>query len=90
MAIALSTMLVGIFIVFAVIYYRISSAPDRSPSSAAILAITHALPKGSRVISTAVNDGRIAVTIERDGTTEIRLFDLVTLQLRGTLRLEPQ
>jgi hypothetical protein len=89
MAIALLTMLAGVFAVFAVIYYRVSGAPDRSPSQA-IPAITNALPKDSRVISTAVSDGRIAVTIERDGITEIRVFDLVTLQLRGTLRLEPQ
>ena len=30
------------------------------------------------------------VTIEREGRTEVRVFDLSTLQLRGTLRLEPQ
>lgn len=90
MAIALLTMLAGVFAVFAVIYYRVSGAPDRSPSQGAIPAITNALPKGSRVISTAVSDGRIAVMIERDGITEIRVFDLLTLQLRGTLRLEPQ
>jgi hypothetical protein len=90
MAVGLLTMLIGVFAVFAVIYYRTSNAPDRSPSRGSILAITHALPKGSKVISTAVSDGRIAVTIERDGITEIRVFDLGTLQLRGTLRLEPQ
>jgi hypothetical protein len=87
MAVALLTLLAGIFAVFAAIYYRVSSTPS---SQGAIPAITNALPKGSRVISTAVSDGRIAVTIERDGITEIRVFDLVTLQLRGTLRLEPQ
>ena len=90
MAFSLLTMLVGIFAVFAVIYYRISGASERVPSQAVIPAITHALPKGSRVITTAVSDGRIAVTIERDGITEVRVFDLATLQLRGILRLEPQ
>jgi hypothetical protein len=89
-AIALATMLIGIFAVFAVIYFRVSNPPVGSPSQGAIPAITNALPKGSRVVSTAVSDGRIAVTIERDGVTEIRVFDLLTLQLRGTLRLEPQ
>jgi hypothetical protein len=84
-------MIGGLLAIFGVIAYRLSQAPAvSSPSQAAIPAITNALPKGSRVVSTAVSDGRIAVTIERDGLTEVRVFDLLTLQLRGTLRLEPQ
>jgi uncharacterized membrane protein (DUF485 family) len=81
-------MLGGFLAVFGVIAYRLANAP--APQAAAIPAITNALPKGSRVISTAVSDGRIVVTIERDGVTEMRVFDLSTLQLRGSLRLEPQ
>jgi uncharacterized membrane protein (DUF485 family) len=81
-------MLGGFLAVFGVIAYRLSNAP--APQAASIPAITNALPKGSRVISTAVSDDRIVVTIERDGVTEVRVFDLSTLQLRGTLRLEPQ
>jgi hypothetical protein len=83
-------MIAGFLAVFGVIAYRLSASPAPSSQPAAIPAITNALPKGSRVLSTAVSDGRIAVTIERDGVTEVRVFDLVTLQLRGTLRLEPQ
>jgi hypothetical protein len=83
-------MIGGFLAVFGVIAYRLSYAPALVPQAAAIPAITNALPKGSRVISTAVSDGRIVVTFERDGITEMRVFDLVTLQLRGTLRLEPQ
>ena len=89
MAVFSTVLMIGGFLaVFGVIAYRLSNAP--APQAAPVAAITSALPKGSRVISTAVSDGRIVVTIERDGITEMRVFDLTTLQLRGTLRLEPQ
>jgi uncharacterized membrane protein (DUF485 family) len=89
MAVFSTILMIGGFLaVFGVIAYRLSNTPP--PSAAAIPAITNALPKGSRVASTAVSDGRIVVTIEREGVTEMRVFDLSTLQLRGTLRLEPQ
>jgi uncharacterized membrane protein (DUF485 family) len=91
MAVFSSVLMIGGFLaIFGVIAYRLSQAPAQPLQAAAIPAITNALPKGSRVISTAVSDGRIVVTIERDGITEVRIFDLATLQLRGTLRLEPQ
>ena len=41
------------------------------------------LPKGAKVIATAVADDRIAVTIEQGGTVEVRTFDLKTLQPPG-------
>ena len=89
MAVFSSVLMIGGFLaVFGVIAYRLSNT--HAPQAGAIPAITNALPKGSRVVSTAVSDGRIVVTIERNGVTEMRVFDLSTLQLRGTLRLEPQ
>jgi hypothetical protein len=81
-------MIGGFLAVFGVIAYRLNQTP--ATQAAGIVAITNALPKGSRVVSTAVSDGRIVVTLEREGATEVRIFDLSTLQLRGTLRLEPQ
>ncbi len=91
MAVFSSVLMIGGFLaVFGVIAYRLSGSPAPAPQAAAIPAITNALPKGARVVSTAVSDGRIVVTIDRDGVTEMRVFDLSTLQLRGTLRLEPQ
>ena len=44
------------------------------------------LPKGAKVIATAVADGRIAVTIEHGGLVEVRTFDLKTLRPAGRLR----
>jgi hypothetical protein len=82
-------MVAGVLAIIGVIVYRLSN-PAPAPKAAPVPAITNALPKGSRVVSTAVSDGRIVVTIERDGLLEMRVFDLSTLQLRGTLRLEPQ
>ena len=89
MAVFSTILMIGGFLaVFAVIAYRLSNMP--APQATAIPAITNALPKGSRVVATSLSDGRIVVTIEREGVTEMRVFDLSTLQLRGTLRLEPQ
>lgn len=82
-------MIVGVLAIIGVIVYRLYN-PALAPKAAPLPAITNALPKGSKIVSTAVSDGRVVVTIERDGVTEIRVFDLSTLQLRGTLRLEPQ
>ena len=44
------------------------------------------LPKGARVIATAVADDRIAVTIDIGGAIEVRLFDLKSLKPAGRLR----
>jgi hypothetical protein len=90
MAVFSSVLMIGGFLaIFGVIAYRLSNQAPVT-QAASIPAITNALPKGSRVVSTAVSDGRIVVTLEREGATEVRIFDLSTLQLRGTLRLEPQ
>ena len=46
-------------------------------------------PAGAKVISTAVGDGRIVVTIEIAGATELGIFDLHTLKPLGRVRLNP-
>ena len=72
--------------VITVIGYRVF----RSEGSAAVTDVTAQLPKGARVISTAIGDDRIAVTIESGGGTEIRTFDLKTLKPAGRLRFAPE
>ena len=83
---AISVLFTGLAVaaVLGIIGYRVfrgegsaPSAPDASVS----------LPKGARVVGTAVNDDRLAVTIEAGGATEIHLFDARTLAPRGRLRL---
>ena len=44
------------------------------------------LPKGARIVSTAVAEDRIAVTVDVNGAIEIRTFDLHTLKPAGRLR----
>jgi hypothetical protein len=71
----------GFLVVFGVIAYRMSTGTvSDAPAEASV-----ALPLGARVLSTAASDSVIAVTIETNGTTEVHLFDLATLKLRGRL-----
>jgi len=72
----------GIAVVLGVIGYRFY----RSGGSVAPAEVTATLPKGAKVISTAVADDRIAVTVEVGGTLEVRTFDLKTLKATGRLR----
>ena len=77
-----ATML-GIAVVIGVIGYRFF----RSNGSVAPAEVTAMLPKGAKVIATAVADDRIAVTIEQGGgMVEVRTFDLKTLRPAGRLR----
>jgi hypothetical protein len=81
------TTLIAIAAVVGVIGYRIF----RSEGSAAPAAdVTALLPKGARVVSTAVAEDRIAVTLDVSGAVEIRTFDLKTLQPAGRLRFAPE
>jgi hypothetical protein len=76
------TTMVAIAAVIGVIGYRVF----RAEGSAARADVTAMLPKGARVISTAVAEDRIAVTIEAAGALEVRTFDLKTLRETGRLR----
>jgi hypothetical protein len=72
----------GIAVVVTVIGYRVFG----SEGSAGAADIMTVLPKGSRVVSTAVAGERIVVTLDIAGATEIRIFDARTLQPHGRLR----
>ncbi len=72
----------GIAVVIGVIGYRVY----RSEGSVAPAEVTALLPKGAKIVSTAVADGRIAVTVEWGGAIEVRTFDLRTLKPTGRLR----
>ena len=74
--------LLGIAVVIGVIGYRFF----RANGSVALAEVTAMLPKGAKVIRTAVADDRIAVTIEQGGAVEVRTFDLKTLRPAGRLR----
>ena len=86
---AVSVVLTGVAIaaVLAIIGYRVFAREE----SAARFDASAALPKGAKVVATAVADGRIVLTVDVGGRTELHLFDLRTLKPRGRLelRLEP-
>jgi hypothetical protein len=81
MLISAATTLVAIAAVIGVIGYRVFKAEGSAPAD-----VTALLPKGARVISTAVAEDRIAVTLDVGGAIEIRTFDAKTLKPTGRLR----
>src|SRR5262245_38993935 len=82
MAISALTTLIAVVAVLGVVSYRLL----RSDGSASAPDMTAMLPKGARIVATAVADDRIAVTVEISGAIEIRTFDLRTLRPVGRLR----
>ena len=48
------------------------------------------LPAGANVLSSAVGDGRIVLTVEAGGAVELYTFDLKTLRPLGSVRLAPK
>ena len=81
MAISALTTLFAVVAVLGVVSYRLL----RSDGSAASADMTAMLPKGARIVATAVAEDRIAVTVDVDGAIEIRTFDLRTLKQTGRL-----
>jgi hypothetical protein len=72
----------GIAVVIGVIGYRFF----RTDGSVAPREVTALLPKGAKIVQTAVTADRIVVTVEHSGAIEIRSFDVRTLQPAGRLR----
>jgi hypothetical protein len=58
----------------------------RAGGSAAVTDITVMLPKGARIVSTAVAADRLVVTLDVGGVTEIHTFDAHTLKPAGRLK----
>ena len=83
MLISAATTLVAIAAVVGVIGYRVFKAEGSAPVPSDVTAL---LPKGARILATAVAEDRIAVTVEAGGAIEIRTFDLKTLRPTGRLR----
>lgn len=86
MAISALTTLIAVVAVLGVVSYRLF----RSDGSASVADVTALLPKGARIVSTAVADDRIALTVDINGTIEIHTFDLRSLKQTGRLRFATQ
>jgi hypothetical protein len=80
MAISGIATVLGIAVVLVLIGYRVFR------SEGSVAEATALLPKGARVVQTAVAGDRIAVTVEAGGATEILTYDLKTLKQVGRLR----
>jgi hypothetical protein len=87
MLIASLTTVIAVGAVFGVIGYRVFRSGESAAPPAA--GATASLPAGAKVLSTAVGDGRVVLTVEVDGAIELLSFDLRTLRPLGRVRLAP-
>jgi hypothetical protein len=84
MLISAVTTAIAIAAVLGVIGYRLYGGGGNGAGT--ITNTTVFLPKGARVISTTIGDGRIVVTLDIAGMSEVRIYDLKTMQQTGDLR----
>src|ERR1700674_1817690 len=82
MLISAATTIVAVAAVISVIGYRAFKAAG----SAAMVEVSGLLPKGARVVATAVAEDRVVVTIDTAGGWELHTFDLKTLKTTGRRR----
>ena len=86
---AISALFTGLAVaaVLVVIGYRVF----RGEGSAARPAdVSVSLPKGAKLVGTALSEDRLVLTIEVGGQTELHLYDARTLQPHGRIRLRPE
>ena len=84
MLIAGLTSALAVAVVLIAVGYRLYRG-EGSPT-AAMTDVTATLPKGARIVSTAVAGERLVVTLDIGGVTEIRTFDAKTLKPAGKLK----
>jgi hypothetical protein len=84
MLIAGLTSALAVAVVLIAVGYRLYRG-EGSPAAAAMDTIA-TLPKGARIVSTAVAGERLVLTLDIAGVTEIRTFDAKTLKPAGKLK----
>src|SRR3954468_8919120 len=82
MLIAGLTTALAVAAVLIAIGYRLFRAGDSAPASDT----TAMLPKGARIVATAVAGDRLVVTLDTGGVTEILTYDAKTLKPAGRLK----
>ncbi len=87
MLIAGLTTVVAAAAVVGVIGYRVFRTEGRVQ---AVSDVAATLPAGAKVLSSAIGDGRVVLTVEINGAIEMLSFDLNTLRPLGRVRLAPQ
>jgi hypothetical protein len=83
MAVSGLTTLIAIAAVLGVIGYRVFKSEGSGTGTADATAL---LPKGARVIATAVTEDRIVLTLDVAGAVEVHTFDMKTLRRVGRLK----
>jgi hypothetical protein len=84
MLIAGLTSALAICAVLIAVGYRLFKSEGRAAD--AVTDVTAALPRGAKIVATALAGDRIMVTLDVGGTTEIRTFDAHTLKPAGKLK----
>ena len=84
MMIATMTTFIAVAAVIAVIGYRVFKGEERVQ---VLQSVSATLPAGTKVLSSAIGEGRVVLTVEVDGAIELLSFDLNTLKPVGRVRL---
>jgi hypothetical protein len=90
MMIASVTTFVALGVVLAVIGYRVFTLQGSAPAPGPAAAVPAGLPAGAKVVSSAIGEGRLVLTVETGGGIELLSFDLATLKPLARQRLTPQ
>jgi hypothetical protein len=84
MLIAGLTSALAVAVVLIAVGYRLYRGEGSPAAASADIIAT--LPKGARIVSTAVAGDRLVLTLDIGGVTEIRTFDAKTLKPAGKLK----
>ena len=82
--IATMTTFIAVAAVIAVIGYRVFKGEERVQ---VLQSVSATLPAGTKVLSSAIGEGRVVLTVEVNGAIELLSFDLNTLKPVGLVRL---
>jgi hypothetical protein len=86
MLIASATTFVAVAVVLGVIGYRVFKSGGSAPALSDAVA---QLPSGGKIVSTAVGDNRLVLTVDVGGSLELHIFDLNSLKPVGRMRFAP-
>ena len=84
MMIATMITFIAVAAVIAVIGYRVFKGEERVQ---VLQSVSATLPAGTKVLSSAIGEGRVVLTVEVNGAIELLCFDLNTLKPVGRVRL---
>jgi hypothetical protein len=86
MIIASLTTFIAVAAVIGVIGYRVFKGEGRVQAATDV---TATLPAGAKVLSSAIGEGRLVLTVEINGTIELLSFDVNKLKPLNRTRLAP-